>query len=473
MSISELNIDINKVKAEICRRSFFEFVKEFWDVIIPEIPIYNWHIPYLCDQLQKYALRVKYRTEKESDLIINIPPGTTKSTICTVMYPAWVWTIDATQRIITGSYSASLATDHALKSRDIVKSEKYKALFPEVVIKRDQDNKTHYKNTKGGERYATSVGGTITGIHAHQIIIDDPLNPKEAASDIERQAANDWMDVTLSTRKVDKEMTPTILVMQRLHELDCTGNWLKKRPNINHICLPGRLSKDVKPIELKEKYVDGKLDVKRLSDKALDELQTILGSYGFAGQIQQIPAPEDGGYWKKWIIPIPDKDFPTNLKEYGTDWDLAYTDNEKNSASAYVTSGKIEHDMYIDDFGFKWLEFPDLIKWMKTISEPHHIEAKASGKSAKQTLKSMGITAIEVKVNGGDKVARTQMSTPYAEAGRVYCRESLLDKLYNDSKQGILLFPNAEGNDLNDALCQAIQRLLSKKRGSWGKSSTQ
>lgn len=453
----------NQIKAELCKRSLFYFVKEFWDIIIPEEPIYNWHIEYLCDELQKMVRLVKERKPKEYDLIINIPPGTSKSTIVTVMLPAWSWIIDPTVRTLTASYSSSLSTDHALKSRDIIKSDKYKSYFPELSIKSDQDNKTHYKNNHGGERYATSVTGTVTGFHAHLIIVDDPLNPKGAASEADRITANNFMDVTLSTRKVSKSVTPTVLVMQRLHQKDCTGNWLDKTGKIlKHICLPGVLSKDVKPESLREKYVNGLLDPIRLNNNDVEELKINLGSYGYAGQVMQIPSPADGGIWKKWIKPIEDKDFPKELTDKGTDWDLAYTAKEGNSASAYITAGKFDNKMYIDDLGFDWLEFPKLMSYMKSKQQPYYIEGKASGKSAKQTLTNQGIPAIEVQVSGGDKIARATMSTPYAEAGLVYCRRTLLEKLHNDSKQGILMFPNAEHDDLQDALVQSINRLLGK-----------
>ncbi len=96
---------------------------------------------------------------------------------------------------------------------------------------------------------------------------------------------------------------------------------------------------------------------------------------------------------------------------------------------------------------------------MKSKPAPHYIEAKASGKSAKQVLVSNHIPAIEVKMQGGDKIARARSVTPYAEAGMIYCRKSILDKLYNDEKQGILLFPKSNWTDLADALAQAITRL--------------
>lgn len=471
----------DEAAAALCQQDFFFFVQEFWEIIIPEEPIWNWHIPYLCGELQTNIERlfqvkdaegniIKRRQPKLKDIVCNIPPGTSKSTIFTIMAPVWAWINDPTLRILTFSYSASLALDHAVKSRDIVQSDKFKRYFPDIHIKDDQNNKGHYKNTAGGERYATSVKGTITGFHAHLIIGDDPINPKGAASEAERDSANSFMDVTLSTRKVNKSVTLTMLVMQRLNEKDPTGNWVNKvGKEIFHICLPGELSNDVKPAELKEFYVDGLLDAIRLNTGDLAELKIDLGSYGYAGQIQQRPAPEDGGTWKKWFIAVPDKEFPDpdDLANYGSDWDLAYTENQKNSASAFVTAGKLENVMYIDKIGFKWAEFPDLIKFMNAQASPHYIEAKASGKSAKQTLKKNGIPAVEVKVVGGDKIARATLATPYAEAGLVCIRESLLNKLYNDEKQGILVFPNGEHDDLQDALVQAIQRLLGKKQRDW------
>ncbi len=467
MSLKKIDfadIGIEQIEAELCRRDFFYFVQTIWDIIIPETPVYNWHIEYLCKELQLIAQKVIDRKPKGQDTIINIPPGTTKSTIITVMLPAWLWTIDTTIRSLTASYSASLSTDHAIKSRDIIKSDRYRSMFPGIEMKKDQDGKTHYKNTAGGERYATSVTGTVTGFHAHLIIVDDPLNPKEATSEKQRNTANSFMDITLSTRKVDKSVTPTILVMQRLHKNDCTGNWLSKEgKKVKHICLPGKLSKDVKPAGLKKKYKRGLLDPTRLSQKDLDDLLINLGSYGYAGQIMQTPAPEEGGIWKKWLIPIEDSkmdELLPQLQSLGSDWDLAYTEKQTNSASAYVTAGKFENKMYIDALGFEWLEFPKLMSYMKIRKSPHYIEGFASGKSAKQVLTNHGIPAIEVSVTGGDKVARAQMATPYAEAGMVYIRTSLLNKLYNDARQGILLFPNNEHDDLQDALVQSINRLL-------------
>lgn len=206
---------LDKVQALMCKKRFYNFVETFWSVIIPEEPVFNWHIKYLCDELQELAYYIVNRLPKPYDLIINIPPGTTKSTIATIMFPAWLWTQDARLRIISSSYSSDVSLDQSQKSKDIITSEKYLKLFPDVRIRRDKSGKGFYGNTAGGDRYVTSTGSAVTGKHAHVIINDDPQNPKQAESEPLRLQATDFTK-TLSTRKVNKKNTPTITIMQRL-----------------------------------------------------------------------------------------------------------------------------------------------------------------------------------------------------------------------------------------------------------------
>ncbi len=116
-----LEIDEYDLVASICRESFFDFVKEFWEEVIADTPVWNWHIPYLCGRLQRVAERVFEGKKREKNLVINIPPGTTKSTICSVMYPAWIWTRMPHARIIGASYSLlPVASDLSRKNRDII-----------------------------------------------------------------------------------------------------------------------------------------------------------------------------------------------------------------------------------------------------------------------------------------------------------------------------------------------------------------
>lgn len=485
-------LDADKAAAELCKRDFKFFVREFWDVIIAETMEWGPHMDVMCEEAE-YVFRklfMRYevnaqgelvqvgRTPKEHDLVINVPPGTSKSTIISVMLPVWGWINDPTLRYITGSYSGTVSTELATKSRDIIRSPKFQLYFPELQIKKDQDGKKHYKTTRGGERLATSVTGTSTSFHAHAIIIDDPHNPKQAASAVQVQQANVWLDTTLSTRKVDKKVTVMILIMQRLASEDATGHLTgKKKTNLRWVVMPATISKLVRPASLRDIYVNGLLDPLRMPRDVLADMKIDLGSNGYAGQMDQSPVPAGGGIWKRWFVEVPDEQMPDRrlMSRFGTHWDLAYTEKEENSASAYVSGGRINERIYIDDLGWDWLEFPALIEWMKTKQGPHYIEAKASGKSAKQTLTKHGVTAIEVQVFGGDKVARANMATPIAEAGAVYIRKSLLDRLYNDAKQGILLFPKAAHTDLADALAQLLQFLDNRaeiksaksNEGSW------
>lgn len=487
--IEILEAKLDKQHAKKCRESFYYFVQQFWSVITPEKPVWNWHIKALCDDLQIAMMRIcqiqngvdengspiiiKDREPKLYDEIINVPPGTSKSTIFTIMAPAWIWTNDATIRTLTASYSASLSTQHSIKSRDIIKSDNYRKWFPEVRIKIDQDNQSHFQNTKGGERYSTSVTGTVTGFHAHLIIIDDPINRLEAESEGQREKANDFVTNTLSTRKVDERITLTLLVMQRLNEDDPTGRLLDlNRDKIKHICLPAELDDNISPPEWAAYYVNGLLDPIRKGREQLDQQKKVLGSYGYSGQYAQRPSPKGGKIWQKWFIEIEDELFPSldDMTDVGNDWDLAYTKDDENAASAYIRSGKIDKKMYIDDFDFAYKEMPELLQWMRLQYPVHYIEAKASGKSAKQMLTFSGIPALEVEVKGGDKVARARMSTPFAESGLVCIRKSLANRIYNDVEQGILSFPNSKKLDVADTLAQAIQRHFSSIFYSWGDS---
>ena len=214
-------------------------------------------------------------------------------------------------RFITGSYSGALSLESAEYSRDLVRSDKFQQYFPDIQIKEDKDTKSNFRVVKiddkgkvllGGNRYSTSVGGTVTGFHAHILIVDDPLNPAQAVSEVELKKANRWVDQTLSTRKADKAVTPTVLIMQRLHQDDPTGHLLaKKKTNIHHVCLPGEIRnyrEEVRPPELVEYYVDDLLDSRRMNWDVLKDMEKDLGQYGYAGQVGQRPTPPGGGMFK-------------------------------------------------------------------------------------------------------------------------------------------------------------------------------
>lgn len=356
---------LEEVKAEKCRRSFYYFEQEFWPEVSTDEFKPNWHIEYLCNELMKIAQRVALRLPKLHDLIINVPPGTTKSITASIMFPVWCWIKWYWMRFISSSYSAALSLEHAELSRDLVRSSKFQRYFPELEIKQDKDTKSNFRVQKrqldsdgsligielGGNRYSTSVGGTLTGFHGHLLIVDDPLDPQQAVSEVKLKTANTWLGQTLSTRKVDKAITPTILIMQRLHQNDPTGYLLAKRnKSIKHICLPGEIkmfrdeksetgwSKDF-PLsprdELLPKYKDDLLDPTRMSWKVLHDMETDLGQYGYAGQVGQRPTPPGGGMFKVDHFSIIDK-LPLDINFVNT---IRYWDKAGTAGSGAYTAG--------------------------------------------------------------------------------------------------------------------------------------
>ena len=454
--------------ADQCRSDFFYFMKTFWDVIIHEQPVYNWHIPYLCKELQILAQSIVKREAKPYDMIVNIPPSTTKSTIVTVMFPAWLWTVDPTIRIITNSYSAQLSIDHATRSKDIITSDKYMRLFPEVEIRHDKSGKQNYENTAGGFRYASSTGGTITGFHAHVIINDDPVNPKQAESDQMRKAANDHIK-TLSSRKVEKANTPMITIMQRLHQDDVTGYLLsKKQDKIKHINLPAEDCEEVEPAELRQYYVDGLLDPVRLNRDVLNEARIDLGSRGYAGQFQQKPSAEGGNIVKEaWFRKISQADFYALRYNETMHFfvDTAYDEKQKktdNDPTGILAACMINNNIYVYNAMQIWKTFPDLIRFLPeymkanlaTSQSSLRIEPKANGISVVQTLEAISsLNVTRTPTPKDSKAERLHAVSPTIECGRVYIVEGDWNDEFIDQVCG---FPQRLHDEYVDILGYAI-----------------
>ena len=460
-------ITATSIERELCKRSFYFFVQYFWDTIIAEKPIWNWHIKYLCDELQIVGEGVAKRQPKLYDYyIFNVPPGSSKSTIISEMYPLWCWAIDPTQRFICASYSSTMADDIAEKSYNIYTSDKYKTLFPKLVEKKS-GGKTNFKNGLKGERIPTSTGSSITGQHAHQIIIDDPITPTLASSEAERKAANTWLSETIGSRKVSLTVTVTIVVMQRLHEMDCSGYLLsKKNLKIKHVCIPAELTDNVKPIELRSNYIDGLFDIVRKTRENLLQAKIELGSYGYAGQMLQEPSPKDGGVIKKSWFPIIKAAAAPQGCIINFQLDTAYTDKESNDPSAMISYFKHENTVYITNSISVHKEFPELCRWIPTHVNEHgyndlsilRVEPKATGKTTVQQLKlETNLNIIEDKAPTVDKVTRARACSPKVESGRVI----ILEGHWNESfLSQVAAFPNAAHDDELDCLTAIIEREL-------------
>ena len=179
----------------------------------------NWHIEVMCAALEDCRRGTNRR------LIINIPPRSLKSLTASVAFPAWLLGHKPSVKIISASYGQGLSDKHARDCRQIMNSQFYHELFPATRFS-DRQAVQEYETTAGGFRYSTSVGGPFTGRGSDFIIIDDPLKPDQALSDIERDNANTWFSNTVRTRLDDQRTGVIIIIMQRLHMNDLVGHVL-------------------------------------------------------------------------------------------------------------------------------------------------------------------------------------------------------------------------------------------------------
>jgi len=488
---------------ELNNRSFYQFLKFMWPAVSSEKFQDNWHIKYVCDQLQDLAEQVagqRSQTQKSrvDDLIINVPPGTTKTTMVSIMFPAWCWTRWYWMEFIGLSYSSTLSLEAAEAQRDLIRSDRFNAVYPDLSIKSDKDQKSNFQLLKqmtgeagytpsekhGGSRYSTSIGGTLTGFHGHMILVDDPINPEQAVSQKQLKNVNRWLDQTLPTRKVHKVCSPVIYVMQRLHEDDPTGHKLDKdKGNVRHICLPGEIEnfeEEVQPHSLKKNYSeDGLLDPLRMTWDVLDDLKADLGQYGYAGQVGQSPTPPSGGMFKVDRFQVVDQR-PQNheIQQIVRYWDKAGTKEKKNqgkdSGAAWTVGckmAKLKDDKYIilNVVRGRWEaeQREDKMKQTARADGTDVIigveqEPGSGGKeSAQATVKNLSGFTVKTDRPTGDKVTRAD---PYSV--QVNWRNVMLlqGDWNSDFKEEHRFFPFGTFKDQVDAAAGAFALLNKRKK---------
>ena len=457
------------LEKKLCEMSFYEFFKAAWIVVEPAVPLStNWHHKYICDLLQEECERVIAQQPKTKDVIINVPFRSTKSLIVTVMFPVWAWIRSPKLRFITSSYSATLSIELATKSRDIIFSDWFKRRWGDVFhIKKDQNLKERYENNFVGMRRATSVGGTVTGQGGDFLIVDDPLSPQMASSATERDNANEWYRTTFYSRLNQPDIGVRIIIMQRVHEDDLTGFLLGKETRLKyrHICIPAKSGDgNIKPAYLEKFYEkDTQLFWKdRFSQKILDDYRSALGSYGYAGQLQQTPTPLDSGMIHKDWFKIDRYRVDDTVVNFVID--PAYTADQKNDPSALLAYTYKDNKWQIVDCVNVYKEFPDLVKFIQQWVQKNgytnrsriYVEPKASGKSIVQTLvRETGLNVKEDKPPTKDKVARVSDVSASLESGRV----SLLNGDWNDEfLDQLAKFPAAKHDDMVDCLVMAVNK---------------
>ena len=469
-----------QAEREACHKSFYEFFLSFWSTIVPEEFRPNWHIRLLCEELQYLAGFLTKREKKPYDLVVNVPPGSTKTTTVLQLYPAWLWTQDASLRILSSSHGHDLSESSANKSKDIILSNKYQTLFPEVQLRPDTKAKSKYATTEGGNRHTTSTKGSATGDHAHIKLLDDLQDITKANNQADREAAIEHMKM-LFTREVEKGNSINILIMQRLHEMDCTAYLLglAKTRKVKHICLPAELSNKVHPPELADHYIDGLLDPVRMSRSVLEEKRIELGSYGYACQFLQESAPPEGGIVKRHWFRLTSKELAIIGKSTVHFFvDTAYEERKKvsrktgearNDPTGLLACYEQKGTCYILDYREVYLEIVDLVKFINSWARSNgygthsilHVEPKASGKSTVQMLKEFtDLNVMEIKGRKDSKETELSNTAPSVESGRFNLVQGTWNELFLDR---VCSFPNAAHDEAVDLLCYARRKYFSGK----------
>lgn len=491
-----LNMALHDRLRREMEKSLWAFARGAWPILEPGREfVDNWHLHTICEHLE--AVTAGYIKR----LAINVPFRTSKSTLTSVAWPAWVWLKHPAFQWLCGSYAEKLAIRDSLKMRRLIKSDWYQEFWPgRIVLTGDQNEKRRFQNTDNGYRIAFGMNAGVMGDGGDALLIDDPHDREGAASDVQRPTALDNYDQALVTRLNTPDTDPIVLIMQRLHEEDLTGHVLKEQ-GWTHLMLPMEYEAARHCVTQWPGYrfsdprkVEGQLLwPQRFSKITVENLKIRLGDYGTSGQLQQRPSPAGGGilkikHYRLWPYdkPLPALDFV--LQSY----DTAYTDKTVNDPTACTVWGVFKYtnelgdtlnNAILLDCWTDYLRYPRLKKrlmddWKAEYGGDEHdplnrarrpdavlVEDKGSGKSVQQDMQMAGVPVTVYDPGRASKTARAELLAPLLEADLFW----VIQTKHPDPKTGLrgpvkwaklLLdneeqFPNAAHDDLTDTHTQA------------------
>jgi len=448
------NVKIEQFDA-LMRQNMSIFYRKVFGSLTPDNYLHAWYLDLLADKLEQVA------NGKIKRLIICVPPRSGKSLLTSVAFPAWVMGHNPTARIVTASYNQELASDLCNKQIDLMNRDFYKRAFNTRLSKR-RCNAEYFATTKGGERIATSPGGTLTGRGGDIIILDDIIKPADAFSDTKRKNVNDWVEHTLYSRLNDKKTGSIIVVMQRVHEDDFVAHLLEKK-GFEYIALPAIAIEDES-----FKLTDGRNVGRKIGEVLhpardpiyiLRELEKNMTPFHFSTQYQQLPIPAAGNLLKVDWFPRYDT-LPTDTGYYIQSWDTASKDGNNNDWSVCTTWFIYGEYFYLANIFRKKLLFPELkkaiIEQKKLYSAKEVlIEDASSGTALIQDLRSSGVYVTSVKVQRNmNKEERVDAASISIYGGRVFIpnKAQWLDGFINE----VRAFPNGRHDDQVDSMSQFI-----------------
>jgi predicted phage terminase large subunit-like protein len=488
-----------------CEESLLEFADYVWPVVEPAIPfVKGWVLEAIAEHLEA----VTYGHIRR--LLINVPPGFTKSLMTDVFWPAWEWGPQNKPwlRYVCASYSNHLTERDNMRCRNVIVSDRYRKLWGDRFgVSNEQFTKIKFANDKTGWKLATSVGGIGVGERGDRFVIDDPNNTMEMESEITRNTTNMWFREVVPDRLNNQQTSAIVVIMQRLHEDDVSGVAISKNMGYTHLMVP--MEHDIKrhcitvlgldeknePVTWEDpRILDGELVWPvRFPENTVAELKRDKGPYAYAGQYQQSPVPRGGAiirddYWQVWDdnaakalgLEIDPGRYPPMEYVVGS-LDSAYTAKDENDASALSIWGLFRDGrgdpkvmlMYAFD---ERLEFNDLVqKIIRTCTQDRRplpgprfkidrllVESKASGLSVAQEIHRLvsftapfGIELINPQKQG-DKVARVHSVQHLFADGLIYAPDkNFADKMIEQCA----MFPRGSHDDLVDSMSMALRYL--------------
>lgn len=458
------------------RGSFYDFVKMSWPLVEHGRPFVDgWHIGAVCEHLEAV-----YRGQI-SNLVINEPPGCMKSLATSVMWPVWCWVQDPGWRFILGSFDESLVGRRdGGKVLDIVKSKWFAERWGDrVMIKGKDPSISEFYTTKGGMRFATSVGGKVLGRHGHAFIVDDPTKPQTMTNATLAETWR-WKQETAASRLLPGGAF--VLIMQRLHDRDLAG-MCEEEGGYEFLRLPMRFEESQR-CSTSIGFTDPRKEEGELlwpnykTEAEVAKQETAMGgqqSAVVAAQLQQRPAPAKGLIFEKdwfqyWTT------LPAKFDYVIDSWDLTFKDTDRSDYVVGQRWGRVGSNYYLlararGRWSFTrtcaemraFLEQPGLPKPIAVL-----VEDKANGPAVIDTLAKEISGLVAVNPEGG-KVVRAQAVTPLYEAKNVWHPDPSLvvngvhPNVWVEEHEGELLkFPKGKNDDSVDAETQALTYLRNK-----------
>lgn len=469
--------------------SLHEFSKLAWGLVEPVPFVDNWHIGAICERLQAVSAGEIKR------LVINIPPGTTKSLTVSVFWPLWEWIERPATKWMFASYDASLSRRDGLRMLKIIQDPWWERRW-ETRLTDPRPSATDFQNTDGGFRFSTSVAGKATGRHSDIQVVDDPSKPKDVSGSMQTtrkaiESVSVWWRETMSSRRSDPETFRRVIVMQRLNEDDLAGEMLREG-GYDHLCLPMRYERTITCVCGREcspedkRREDGELLCpERFPESVVQALETReMGPSVAAAQLQQRPTPASGGiiqkswfrYWhvRDGVRPPRDDQFPC-VQEFckvlperkGAElqsWDMTFKGAD---GSDFVAGGVWLHvspDFFLLDQVCSRLSFIEACQALLDMSKKHPraltklIEDKANGPAIEDTLKKKVPGIVLVNPQGG-KEARLHAVSGLFQAGNVYLPHPDLAPWVPSYRVQLSTFPRGVHDDMVDQTSQALLKL--------------